>query len=710
MAGLLASSLLLPLMAWVGPANAQNAECAGADSGTPESFGPTDITATSGNQRLSVGLNKEGTVTVFKWPSASYYDQIKYRTTDRREPRYGALANEGSFIGIGWKVPRGWRFDWLRDWRSSQRFMGAGEDAVVTSFRRKGAGLDVTLRDVVAPHSDVLLRKVTVSRAAESRVRRVRVFAFANFNPVVSKARQSPTNDWCTEEDNDLGARYVPRSGLVVHERAGVDESTGEPSTVALGFGFLGRPDGLQVGPDTYEQTATGRSAYKDSRDARLNGRDEVAGQADAAMFDEFLLTKKRTLSTTVVMGAAADLESLESSMSFARNLGFDASARQKREWWAAWLSGAKIPRVQGSIATLAKRALITLRQNTDPRTGLIVRSISTQPPFGLDWIRVGAYLNAALHKAGHPEEVRTHNITYGGLQATQFQKPVGGETTPAGNWAENYYSDGVVGGTRPYEVDATGLGIWTLWDHYAHTYDRSYLMTAVVYEAIQRAAHYLTDDTPIGCRDPATRLQCPANEEGSTGLTRTLRGAQAAWLGLGAAAKAAEVRGGEIAEANADTWRERRAELAEAINDNMFDEACRCYTSNYEVGGTFLWPVGFVPYSSGRAAAQADQNFIHMRRAMKGKDRVGGMEARALLGNAYVWRNGPEKRRLKRGIRWVADKTTTSTGLLGAAWQVFPQGKKGRIMPMVAQPDAWHQAMFYLAALKAYGSKRWQP
>lgn len=708
-AGLLSSALLAPAATGVEPARAQTAECAGSDAGTPESFGPTDISAVSGNQRLSVGLNDKATVTVFKWPSASYFDQIKYRTTDRRERRFGALPNEGAFVGLAWKTARGWRFNWLRDWPSSQRFADADQDAIITSFRKKGAGLTVKVKDVVAPYSDVLMRKVVVKRSWASPVRRVRVFAFANFNPVVSKVRQRPTNDWCTEENNDLGARYISRSGLVVHERAGVDESTGDPSTVALGFGFLGRPDGFQVGPDTYQQPSEGLSAYRDSKDARLSGAEESTGQTDAALFDEFLLAHRRKLATTVVMGAAPDLDTLESTLTVARNVGFGTTAIQKRDWWNSWLAASQIPRGPSSVRSLAKRALITLRLNSDPRTGLIVRSLSTQPPYGLDWVRIGAYLNSALHKGGHPEMVRSHNVTYGGLQANQFEKPPGGEVAPAGNWSESFYSDGVVGGPAPYEVDSTGLGIWTLWEHYAQTGDRGYLLTPAVYEAIQRAAHHLTDDTPIGCRDPATGLQCPANEEGSTGLTRTLRGAQAAWLGLGAAAKAARAKGGDIAISNAESWEERQAELGAAIDANMFNQECRCYTSNYEVGGTFLWPVGFVPYGSGRAKAQADQNFIHIRRAMRGKDKIGGMEARALLGNAYVWKSGAKKKRLRKALRWVAEETTTDTGLLGAAWQVYPQNKKGEVTPMVAQPDAWHQAMFYLAALKAYGEDPWR-
>src|SRR5690625_4492606 len=46
-------------------------------------FGPTDIGATVGNQRLSVAVSPKGTLSVFRWPSTSYWDQIRYRTFSR---------------------------------------------------------------------------------------------------------------------------------------------------------------------------------------------------------------------------------------------------------------------------------------------------------------------------------------------------------------------------------------------------------------------------------------------------------------------------------------------------------------------------------------------------------------------------------------------------------------------------------------------------
>ncbi|MDQ3953711.1 MAG: hypothetical protein M3279_12245, partial [Actinomycetota bacterium] len=270
-------------------------------------------------------------------------------------------------------------------------------------------------------------------------------------------------------------------------------------------------------------------------------------------------------------------------------------------------------------------------------------------------------------------------------------------------NWAQNYYADGVVGGPVPYEVDQTGLGIWTLWDHFAQTGDRAYLLQRdEVYEAIQRAAQYLTDI----CRDPATRLQCAAPERNSASPTQTLVGAEAVWLGLGAAAKAAAELGTTTSQANAERWSSRREELGDAIRDRYFDEDCNCYTTDPYTGGALLWPVGFLRYGSERANAQAEVNFRYVSRALRGRRDTGGDETAALLGDAFAWARSPrDLKRVRRGLVWVAQVPTTDrTHLLGQGWVK----RRGRVTTVSAQPHVPTHAMFYLAALKAYGKARY--
>jgi hypothetical protein len=238
---------------------------------------------------------------------------------------------------------------------------------------------------------------------------------------------------------------------------------------------------------------------------------------------------------------------------------------------------------------------------------------------------------------------------------------------------------------------------------------DRSYLLS--VYEAIQNAAHYLSDNPPLGCRDPATGLQCSANEEDNPQLSRTLVGAQAAWLGLDAAVQAGRAFGSETSKANADKWLARRNELKAAIQANYFDEECSCYTRDHEIGGTNLWPVGLQPYGSKISNGQAAMNWRYLRRVLRGGVRSGGQESRALLGNAYAWRKSPAKLKLvKRGLSWVAKVPTTSgTRLLGRAWMRYPR-ETSPVQTMQGQPNVWSHAMFYLAAVRAWGAAPWSP
>lgn len=708
LAGCLAASVISPA-----PSLAQNSpSCRDATEETPEQYGPTDISATSGNQKMSVGFNRDGTVTVLKWPSPSYFDQVKYRTRDRSEPRMGALPNEGAFLGLGFKKgTRKWGFAWLRDWPSSQRFSDDDADEVVTTYRNRRHGLRVVVRDVVVHDRDALMRSVRVVRTARSSVTKARVISFANFNPVFSKAPGDPSEDWCTESGTDDGARYLPRRDMVVHSRSGVDESTGQPSGAALAMGFDGRSSGFEIGTDVYQTGATTTvSAYDDSADAKLSGNEMTAGQTDAAIARDLSLRSRRSATATAYIAAGGSPSEAVSGLREMRDRSAAAMRRAKAAWWKRWLKPTRLPKnAPPVVVKLAKRSLIAARQATD-RRGLIVTSIATQPPLGVDWVRNGAYINRMLLVARHPEMVRKHNIRYGRLQARAGSS----STTPPGNWAENYYADGEPGGPRTHEIDQTGLGMWTLWDHFTATRDRDYLFHAadsVVYEAIQRGAHYLTDAPPIGCNDPATGLYCVANDETSTQPRMSLVGAQAIWLGLGAAVNAAQELGTETAKTNAEKWRTRRTTLKQAIRQRFLSEECNCYTTDYRIGGTTLWPVRLAPYGSEIADAQADVNWRHIRRAMNGSAAVGGQEARALLGNAYAWSGRAAKmRRVKKALRWVAKATSTrSTRLLGDDWMRYPREDSG-IVTMSGQPNVWSHAMFYLAAMKAYGGRRWSP
>src|SRR6476469_7696923 len=48
-----------------------------------EAYGPTDVNAQAGNNRVTVNENATGTITVWKYPNPSLYNQIKYFAASR---------------------------------------------------------------------------------------------------------------------------------------------------------------------------------------------------------------------------------------------------------------------------------------------------------------------------------------------------------------------------------------------------------------------------------------------------------------------------------------------------------------------------------------------------------------------------------------------------------------------------------------------------
>src|SRR5690242_18512672 len=248
-----------------------------------EAYGPTDVDAQAGNNRVTVNENAAGTLTVFKYPNPSLYNQIKYfavsRDADGRV--HTRFPNEGSFAGIGWRTRRVTGFAWLRDWRATQGWDSSDLPVPVTRYRSpKSLGLTVTVFDLAPPGGDAFVREIWVTRARRSPVRQASVTYFANFNPVASHVPLLPIGDWCLP-GSDQHAAYDVSAHAVVSSWSGTDQATGNATSVAVAFGF-DRPDSAhQVGQDAYDP-ATGGSGGPDAYDQAphgLGGDDVADGQ-----------------------------------------------------------------------------------------------------------------------------------------------------------------------------------------------------------------------------------------------------------------------------------------------------------------------------------------------------------------------------------------------------------------------------------------------
>ncbi|SFR65029.1 hypothetical protein [Halogeometricum limi] len=703
----------------------------------PEFFGPTDINAQSGNQRLSVALNREGTVTVLRWPRPSYYNHVGHHTTDRDEPRFGARPNEGSFLGL--RVELDDRTEdaaettWFRDWRSRQRYVDPRSDVVETTHTHEGFGLSATVTDVVDAETDVLVREVSVSRSPDSPVRRAVLLAFANVDVTVSKRRWSPLQDLRRRWNGDNHAEYHRDVGAVMFWKSGTDDSADEPQSVAVAFAFAGPCDAFHVGSDDQfpSRGATPADAYAVATQGTFDRNRSHTGTTTGLLVRSLDFetdskadaTRGDVASATVLYAAATTPSDARRVLADARGRSPDAVRGDKRAWFDGYLGDAPMPATDDPVVVaVAWRALVTLVTNYDPQSGAVVASIATQSPYAQDWPRDGAFCNHVLDRIGRSDWARKRNRWYASLQESVGWGVLGTTIVPAGNWAMNYYADGDEGGPIPWEIDQTALTVWGLWDHYQTTGAREYLRE--VYPAIRRAADFF-----VAYRDPSTGLHRAAHEDDNLVRSRTIVGASTVWLALDSAVRAATVLG---FDADVSRFSRRRDELAGAIEMHLWNPADGAYTRNRSFVDRLvahpLVPDAFralplVPTTSGASvlswpARYADVDQPRMRRHLEhvwkhvsasfaepdsGSRQFGMYETKALIALSKAWADDPVRlERVRDGVRWVAhEHATFDTHVLGEAWIRHD----GDVVAAVCQPHTFTGLLFYYAALEAFGT-----
>lgn len=670
---------------------------------TREPYGATDLNAESGNQGLSVGFNGAGTITVFKWPNPSYYDQVKYMTTTRDRERLGALPNEGVLAGLYYETKRGPGFCWLRELPHGQRYLGPRSVAVKTAFVHPELRLEIDQLDFVEPKADVLWRHYQARRLAGSGVKAARLLFYANFRPQISKLTGLPLEDWCLESRGSSTLRWNQSDEIFFQDREGTDHSTGKPSAVWLALG-LDRPSrGHQAGYDSacVPQGKTS-DAFLLGPKGNLPGSDRARGKATAGLLAELSLESDGQAEVSFLIAGAKNEEQARALISSARAKGFGRALAEVEDYWGKLLDRVPLPATDDErIREVALRSVIVLLLGHCRESGAMVASIATQPPYSLDWPRDGSYMNEALLAAGFPELVRNHNRFYAEMQSRPGHKI---PRVPEGNWASNYYADGVP--AMPYiwwELDETAFGVWTLFRYYETTRDLAYLRE--VYPAIQRAADFLAH-----FRDPATGLPRPANETDVPFKAQSIRGALCAFMGLDYAAKAAAALGDDSSRRR---WQDRQAELRRVILDQFYDPSCRRFVTfpkqkaNCAGPGAgydqamMIWPVGLLELSDPRAQEAALDAWKSIAPSYSGERQRGSYEVYTLVVLAKIWKDDPEKMTLvKEALRWETTVPITETGHFGEIW--VRQGDQ--VYTGEAQPQLWTHALFYLTAMETYG------
>ena len=189
-------------------------------------YGPTNINAALGNSGLSVAFSRRGEITVLRWPSPSYYDQLSYMTRPltpgaRKMPRMGAEENMGIFAGLAYFAGGRWGMTWFRDdpWVTSQTYLTDSSNVLKTEHYNPELSVRVTFISFVLPDRDVLVLRYEVNRFEGSPVEGASLILFENLSPCLDKIPGLPIADWLLDARNDFAALYDSGRDAVVHFR-----------------------------------------------------------------------------------------------------------------------------------------------------------------------------------------------------------------------------------------------------------------------------------------------------------------------------------------------------------------------------------------------------------------------------------------------------------------------------------------------------------
>ena len=129
-------------------------------SGTETIFGTGNVDGVTGNRSMAAGISPEGELSLLKWPSPSFFDQVSYLTPPltledttalRDAPYNGAAPTDGVFFGLVVEDADGGRtLTWTRDppWTHAHRYADASSALVVTEATHAALSLRALPRGV----------------------------------------------------------------------------------------------------------------------------------------------------------------------------------------------------------------------------------------------------------------------------------------------------------------------------------------------------------------------------------------------------------------------------------------------------------------------------------------------------------------------------------------------------------------------------------
>ncbi len=646
-------------------------------NGLEQLFGPADISAATGNGALTVCANPHGRISVCRWPSPSYHDQVAYRTRSEELPALGVAP----WHGLMWGVRISGETRWLTGppWTATQRYRHPAATIIETLSQWPNSDLAVTQTVFVHPVHDLLVAQVRVRGAGQAP----ELYWYANFAPCTRLIPELPVADWALDAYNDFAVFAEGAPTTIYHfrpHRPGADawakaERQAADGTLGQKAGDFG--DGVWIGYTSPEPIVgfqcgnqdTPTSAFRQAGEGCLRSESAAVGQCNGVLAlvpqqdgDEYR--------ATVYVAFGANRAEVDAALNYAQRSGYANLARRHEVYWGWRVGLAALPATDDQeLLVLCTRCLVTLQQAMDRTTGAMVRCPGTQPPLALDWARHGFWMTLALDMAGYRDLAEKHTLFYCETVRTEGSrgKPLG--SLPAASYANHIEA-------MPHvilESDAAAWMLATFWRHalFLEAEERTAYL-AQVWDAAERAAAFLA-----GWGDGRTGAPLHSFHPGQCRDARSLRLLLATFMGVDSALRIADALGREAPP----QWRERKRDLNVLVLIHCVDDNGR-------------WKLDQpIPFGLGEIAAtmMPDSEDIEAGWLVALESLEGYRAARALCDIALAWRGKPDK---------LAQLQPLLKPVLANA---LKRGHENGSSPVF--PDAATAALAYIAAMVAYGA-----
>jgi hypothetical protein len=257
------------------------------------------------------------------------------------------------------------------------------------------------------------------------------------------------------------------------------------------------------------------------------------------------------------------------------------------------------------------------------------------------------------------------------------------------------------VGGPLRFEIDNSGLHLWSLALHAATlggSAENEFL--ADVWPSTRRGCDLLARWT-----EKSTGLPAPANEDDHLELTSELQGATAVYSAMDAGARLAHAVGDE---ASARRYAARARELRTAIFRVYYDPKAQLFRefrdapepgTGHGTVGWAVWPARLFAPDDPAREHQLDLDMDAIVSILEGNSEGGSYAAKNIVAAALYGKDGGSRDKARHALDLLADVATPDTAQFGETYVVVSKNPL-TWSDRVAPPHVWQGILFYLSAM----------